>query len=148
MYRIIVFLIVFVTSNVAAQSSDTSKAGTFKVTKQNYEVISSDSTLTTVDQMPQFPGGELLLMQWITENVKLPDSLRYYNIGISGTVYIQFIIDEIGNVNNATLLGGIGQPYNEIALNAVRSMPQWEPAKKDGRDVAIRFVLPIKFTVK
>jgi protein TonB len=148
MFRIIILLL-FISIDLAAQSSDTSKTGTFKVAKKSYYAVTPEGIVITVDQMPQFPGGEIALMQWIMSNVKVPDTLK--NRGIQGTVYIQFTINENGKVKDVTLARGIPPLYNElnqIAIKVVQSMPDWTPAIFNENPLAVRYTLPIKFTLK
>jgi TonB family protein len=65
--------------------------------------------------------------------------------GVTGTVYITFIIEKDGTLTNAKVLRGIGSGCDEEALRVVNMMPKWNPGEQKGKPVAVQFNLPIKF---
>lgn len=66
---------------------------------------------------------------------------------IEGKVLIEAILDEKGNVMEATILRGIFGQLDEIALNAVKET-KFIPAMQRGKPVKIKIVIPIKFQLK
>jgi protein TonB len=40
---------------------------------------------------------------------------------------------------------GIGYGCDEEALRVINEMPEWEPARQNGRKVPIRMILPVVF---
>ncbi len=94
-----------------------------------------------VEEMPYPIGG----IQAIQERV------HYTQIGIragiKGTVYIETIIDEEGNVINAMVKKGIGGGLDEEALNAVLNT-KFVPGKQRGKPVRVKLVIPIKFVLR
>lgn len=108
--------------------------------------VKPDTTFTVVEQMPTFrDGGHVGLVQYIVQHVKYPEEAKKQ--GISGTVYVTFIIDEKGKVLNAGILRGIGGGCDEEALRVVQSMPDWNPGLEKGKAVKVQFNLPIRFSL-
>lgn len=102
---------------------------------------------TIVEEMPQFPGGgEAALMKYLRDNIKYPPIAR--ENGITGTVYVTFIVDKEGKVSDAKVLRGIGAGCDEEALRVINKMPSWKPGRQNGRGVMVQYNLPVRFTLK
>jgi protein TonB len=67
--------------------------------------------------------------------------------GISGIVYVYFIIDKNGNVTNAEVKRGVkgGEELNDEALRVIKGMPKWEPGYQNAKPASVQLTLPIKF---
>lgn len=112
----------------------------------NWQVGSStdlNQVFQVADVQPQFPGGDQKMMQFISKNIKYPS--RAIELGIQGTVIIQFTIDREGYVRDANVLRGIDPECDREALNAVLQFPNFKPAQANGENVNIMFTLPISF---
>ena len=96
-----------------------------------------------VENMPEFPGGEEALIKFIAESTKYPEEAK--NKRIEGKVFVQFVINKEGNVENVKLARGVDPLLDEAAMNIVKSMPQWKPGKQRGQNVAVSYVVPINF---
>ena len=107
---------------------------------------SKEKVFVVVEEMPKFPGGDEQLFQFISRNIKYPDKAR--KAGIIGRVYVTFVIDKNGNVQDAKVLRGIGSGCDEAALDLIRSMPQWTPGKQNGKVVNVQYNIPINFNMK
>ncbi len=105
----------------------------------------ADSVFISVEEMPGFPGGEEKLIKYLS-GINYPSFAR--ENGISGKVYISFIIDKEGKIKNAKLLHGIGGGCDEEALRVVFSMPDWKPGRQNGQAVSVQYNLPINFNLK
>ena len=99
-----------------------------------------------VEQMPDFPGGEAELYRYLEKNMKFPAMAR--ESGVTGTVYIKFVVGKDGKISNITLLRGIGAGCDEEAMRVISGMPAWKPGKQNGVTVPVWFTLPIKFTLQ
>lgn len=95
---------------------------------------------------PKYPGGEEAMYEFLRSNIRYPE--RAKNIGIEGTVYIQFIVDEYGKIRFAKVARGIGGGCDEEALRVVNLMPRWEPARQGGHNVRVQFNLPISYALQ
>lgn len=99
-----------------------------------------------VDEMPQFPGGESELLKYVAMSVNYPSKAR--EKGISGRVFVQFVVEPDGSISNIQILRGIGSICDQEAYRVVKSMPKWKPGEKDGKKVRVRYVLPINFKLR
>ena len=104
---------------------------------------SNDSIYDIVDQMPKFPGGEQAMFEFIGKNVKYPQKAK--DEGVQGRVFIQFVVEKDGSINEVKLLRGIGGGCDEEALRVVKAMPKWEPGMHKGEHVRVSYCLPIFF---
>jgi TonB family protein len=98
---------------------------------------------TIVEQNPEFPNGQAALFQYIKKRLVYPTIARENRI--EGTVYVNFTVMTNGQIANPRILRGIGAGCNEVALDIVRLMPRWNPARNQGGNVAMSYTLPIKF---
>jgi protein TonB len=101
---------------------------------------------TIVEQMPEFQGGEEKLFEYLSKNIKYPSMAR--ENGITGTVYVTFVVEGDGKITDVKKLRGIGGGCDEEAIRVVKSMPSWKPGKQNGKSVRVQFNLPIKFTLR
>lgn len=99
-----------------------------------------------VEQMPEFPGGPEDLMRYIKEHTVYPQMAR--ETGISGTVFVQFVVGKDGRISDVRILRGIGGGCDEEAVRVVKSMPSWKAGKQNGVTVPVYFKIPIKFSFK
>ena len=98
-----------------------------------------------VENMPEFPGGDLGLMKYIQKNVKYPPIAKEYNI--TGKVYVSFIVDKSGNVTNVKIVRGVDKNLDAEAVRVVKSLPKYKPGKQRGKAVRVMFTIPINFTL-
>ncbi len=122
-------------------------------------IAQTETVLTNADQMPYFPGcmdydeasdakrecSNLKMVQYLSNQIEYPELANQQ--GISGTVFVSFIISEKGEVDNAFVLKDIGGGCGEEALRIVKSFPKWEPGKHEGKTVPVKLNLPIQFSV-
>jgi TonB family protein len=88
-----------------------------------------DSSL--VDVIPIYPGGEKALLKYISRNIEHPKSARKGKI--QGKVYVLFVVNENGLVEDVTILKGLREDINEAAITEVEEMPAWTPGKLNGK---------------
>lgn len=96
-----------------------------------------------VEEMPSFPGGEKAFYKYIGENVEFTRQAR--NLGITGIVFVQFVIDVDGQLTEVEVIKGVGAGLDEEAVRVVKNAPKWNPGKQRGRPVKFRMVVPIHF---
>jgi hypothetical protein len=101
------------------------------------------STMTYVEEMPHFPGGDDARIAFFKENIKLPD--QWPPDSITGKVFITFIVDVKGNIKYPCVLRGLNPILDSIAIVSVKKMPNWIPAIQRGVPFAVQFNLPITF---
>ena len=98
-----------------------------------------------VENMPEFPGGDLGLMKYIQKNVKYPAIAKEYNI--TGKVYVSFIVDKKGSVTNVKIVRGVDKNLDAEAMRVVKSLPKYKPGNSGGKSVRVMFTIPINFTL-
>jgi len=99
-----------------------------------------------VQEMPQFPdGGDAAFRKYIVENLKFPAEAK--ELGISGIVYVEFIVEANGSISGVKLLRGIHTDCDREALRVIESMPYWIPGRQQGHPVRVRLAVPIRFTL-
>ena len=98
-------------------------------------------------QAPVFTeyGGNTF--KWINANLKYPE--KAIKEKKSGRVFVNFIIDEEGNVTNPRIIRGADPELDAEALRVVQKMPKWKPGlDKDGNPVKVSFNIPITFKLQ
>jgi len=98
-----------------------------------------------VENMPEFPGGDLGLMKFIQRNTKYPAIAKEYNI--TGKVYVSFIVDRKGNVTNVKIVRGVDKNLDAEAFRVVSALPKYKPGRQRGKAVRVMFTIPINFTL-
>lgn len=93
--------------------------------------------------MPSFPRGDEARMKFIASNIKY--TKRALDDSVSGVVYINFIVDEIGSIKSPKILRGIHPDLDSIAIDLIKRMPHWIPAENRGENIACPFNMPIRF---
>ncbi len=99
-----------------------------------------------VEDMPEFPGGELALRKYISSHVKYPVIAQ--ENGIQGKVYVTFVVGKDGRVYNAGIARGVDPSLNKEALRVVNALPPWKPGKQRGKAVNVSYTVPINFVLQ
>lgn len=107
-----------------------------------------------VEHMPEFPGGDLELRKYIAANIKYPEEAK--TKGLSGKVFVQFIIDKNGDVVNPKIARGIDPILDNEAIRVIKSLPKWKPGEQskriDGEKVWVQknvsWIVPVDFQIK
>ena len=110
---------------------------------ENREIPESE-VYTTVEDMPEYPGGDLELRKYIAETVRYPEEAKANNQ--CGKVFVKFVIDKEGNVRDVELARGTGfESIDNEAMRVVKTLPQWKPGRQRGEAVNVSYVVPINF---
>lgn len=92
---------------------------------------------------PEFLGGVDSLVAYINQHQTYPAEAA--RAGISGRVFVSFVVSKTGDVTNVTVLKGLGYGCDEEAARLVREMPRWIPGKQNDEYVNVKFNIPILF---
>lgn len=90
-----------------------------------------------VEDMPQFPGGEEALNQYLLE--KTANSAQH------GQVYVSFVIDTKGKVNESKVIRSTNETLSKKAIDIVSGMPEWKPGKQRGKPVKVSYTVKLDF---
>jgi len=110
------------------------------IDSQNSEII-----FTVVEQMPQFPGGEVAMNEFIKKNLKYPELSKKDKT--SGRVYVRFVVSKEGQLCDAQIIRSLDAYCDKEALRVIRSMPVWIPGKQNGVNVPVYYIVPLSFTL-
>lgn len=121
--------------------SDTTKQLALDAKLENDDMI-----LGIVERMPEFPGGEEAVYEFLAKNLKYPQAAKDSNI--QGKVYVQFTVDKDGSIINPKVARDIGGGCGEEALRVVKMMPKWKPGDQRGVKIRTQFTLPITFELE
>ena len=108
--------------------------------------ISGEEIFFIVEEMPDFPGGDTALRQFIANSVDYPKIA--VEKGIQGKVYVTFVVTKDGSVANATIARGVDPSLDKEALRVVNSLPKWKPGKQRGVAVNVSYTVPINFKLE
>ncbi len=99
-----------------------------------------------VEVQPSFPGGQTEMMSWISSHLKYP-AIAAEN-GIEGKVIVQFVVGKNGAIRDANIVRALNPSCDKEALRVVNAMPRWLPGKQNGKEVSVKFTLPITFKLQ
>lgn len=101
----------------------------------------SEDYVTVAEQMPELIGGLSAVMQ----EIKYPEEAR--EAGMEGRVFVQFIVDENGDVVDPQIIRSAGDPLDEEALRVVEQA-KFKPGMQRGQPVKVQYSLPIFFRLQ
>jgi TonB family protein len=107
---------------------------------------SDEQVFFIVEEMPEFPGGELALRKYIANTIKYPEVAQ--TNGIQGKVYVTFVVSKDGAVANAKIARGVDPSLDREALRVVNSLPKWKAGKQRGETVNVSYTVPINFVLQ
>lgn len=115
----------------------------------NKETDSIDDSIFcyVVEVMPEFPGGSLELMKFISTNLYYPKECDHIE-EIHGRIIIQFKVLEDGSISNPKVIRGIHPKLDEAAIEVINKMPKWKPGMMHGKPIATSYTIPILIRTK
>ena len=99
--------------------------------------------LRVVEQLPEFPGGMVAFMKWLTQNLKYPDAAR--NGKIQGQVLVSFVVNRDGTTSDIRIAKPAHPLLDREALRVMRIMPQWKPGEDHGQPCPTMVAIPVVF---
>lgn len=96
-----------------------------------------------IEKEPTYKGGQNAMFEFITKNVKYPEEAKKKDI--QGTVYVSFNVEATGKLSDVKILKSAHELLDNEAKRVVTLMPDWEPARKEGKAVKAQMTLPITF---
>ncbi|WP_163319356.1 energy transducer TonB [Dysgonomonas sp. 520] len=117
------------------------------------ESITSDSVLSdtskvylAVEQMPEYPGGFVEMMKYISQNLKYP--AIDIEDGIESHFIVNFVVNEDGTISDIDVTKPINRKLKENCTELIKAMPKWTQGKQNGQKVKVRYTLPINIHLK
>ena len=96
-----------------------------------------------VEQLPEFPGGAVEFMKWLTKNLRYPASAQQRKV--QGKVMAQFIVNTDGSISDIEILKSVDAALDREAMRVLRLMPQWKPGQQDAKPCRTQVCIPIVF---
>jgi len=129
-------------------STDVPDFGEIDVTDDYEGFIETDDyyekpPMLFVEEMPEFPGGMDSLYAFLARKIQYPPIAK--DNGITGTVLVEFVVEEDGRVTNAKVKVPLFPECDKEAVRAVMSMPKWKPGRNMGKPVRCYYQVPVTF---
>jgi protein TonB len=105
------------------------------------EINTGDKVYQVVEQMPEYPGGDVAMMRFIYKNIVYPKMEKVDNS--YGKVVVRFIINEDGTLSDVKAIKGFNLAMNAEAERVVKLMPKFKPGMQGGKAVKVSYNLPI-----
>ena len=131
-FIIMALMAVFGLTTVSAQKT--------VVTKKSQKVFD------VVEQMPEYPGGQAALFEYISKNMKYPEDAAKKKV--EGKVYVTFVVDPDGKITDVSLMRKVFPSLDAEAIRVISGMPNWIPGKQRGQAVRVKYTVPIVFRLK
>ena len=96
-----------------------------------------------VEDLPQFPGGAVEFMKWLTKNLKYPAVAQQRKV--QGRVVAQFIVNQDGTVSDIQVVERLSNECDREALRVLRMMPKWQPGVMNAKPCRTKVCIPIVF---
>ena len=107
------------------------------------EADEADDIYQVVEEQPLFPGGMDKMAEFLQANIKYPALCK--KEGIQGRVIVQFVVNKDGSICDAKVVKSAHPQLDAEALRVISSMPRWIPGKQKGKNVRVRYTLPVYF---
>lgn len=105
-----------------------------------------DKVFDKVDNMPEFPGGSMALMEFLRDNVKYPKGAFERNV--QGRVIVGFVVDRDGSVTDVHAFKPLDEELDAEAVRVISAMPKWTPGMVKGEPVRVKYFVPVIFRLK
>lgn len=108
--------------------------------------VKPDVVFVSVEQMPQFPGGDVALMKYLQSHINYPPMAAENNI--QGRVVVQFVIDKTGHVGEVKVVRSVDRDLDKEAVRVCASLPKFTPGRQNGQPVSVWYTLPVSFKLQ
>ncbi|HNY43720.1 MAG TPA: TonB family protein [Bacteroidales bacterium] len=132
--------------NINTEADEKTQTSTRVVQVTEVEIVEEEVepiAFAVVETKPEYPGGEVALLQYIAENTVYPPVAK--ENGIQGRVFVQFVIDATGRVTKVQVARGVDPYLDTEAVRVVKTLPKWTPGKQRGKSVPVTYIVPINF---
>ena len=108
--------------------------------------VNDSVVFEVVEEMPDFPGGQSALMEYLAKNIKYPATA--HENGKQGRVIVMFVVKKDGSISDVKTVRGVDPYLDKEAVRVIAAMPQWKPGKQRGENVNVRFSVPVMFRLQ
>ncbi len=100
----------------------------------------------SVEQMPQFPGGDAALMKFLQSHINYPPMAAENNV--QGKVILQFVVEKDGKVGEVKVARSVDKDLDREAIRVVKTLPRFTPGRQNGQPVRVWYTLPVTFKLQ
>ena len=100
----------------------------------------------SVEQMPQFPGGDAALMKYLHSHLQYPTMAQ--ENGIQGKVIVQFVVTKTGSIGEVKVVRSVDKDLDREAIRVCKSLPKFTPGRQNGQAVSVWYTLPVQFKLQ
>ncbi|MBR1726710.1 MAG: energy transducer TonB [Muribaculaceae bacterium] len=93
----------------------------------------------SVEQMPQFPGGDAALLAYIRNHITYPDC------NVQGKVVLQFVVETDGSVGEVKVVRSIAPDLDNEAMRVIKILPKFTPGRQNGQPARVWYTMPVGF---
>jgi TonB family protein len=104
-----------------------------------------DDVLKLAEAAPLYNGGDKAMRKFLQSNIKYP--LKPKEDGVQGTVFIRFVVEKDGVVDDVVVAKGVHPMLDAEAKRVVSIMPKWTPGRQKNKNVAVQYTLPVRFEI-
>ena len=101
-----------------------------------------EEVFRSVEQMPQFPGGEAALMKYLQSHINYPPMAAENNV--QGKVVVQFVVDKTGKVGEVKVVRSVDKDLDREAVRVCKSLPKFTPGRQNGQAVSVWYTVTFK----
>ncbi len=111
--------------------------------KRNAGKSSEGGVFWVAEKMPEYPGGNSALMEYLRENMSYPAIAK--EKGTQGRVIVRFVVNKKGKIVSPEVARSVDPYLDEEAIRLIKSMPDWTPGRQGGKVVDVVYTLPVSF---
>lgn len=105
-----------------------------------------DVVFQVVEKMPEFPGGQQALFEYLSKNIRYPVIAQ--ENGLQGRVICQFVVNQDGSIVDIVVVRSVDPSLDKEAERVIKSMPKWKPGEQRGKAVRVKYTLPVNFRLQ
>lgn len=103
----------------------------------------ASTVYSTAEQMPEFPGGMKAFRAYLDQHLDYPPKAKAAKK--DGVVVVRFIVERNGSISNAQIARRLEATMDTAALEVIETMPDWIPARDNGKAIRCRYSVPVTF---
>ena len=96
-----------------------------------------------VEDLPQYPGGAVEFMKWLTRTLQYPKKAR--ELKRQGKVVAVFYVEKDGSITGINITQSLSPECDREALRVLRLMPKWKPGIQHDEPCRTKVCIPIVF---
>lgn len=112
----------------------------------DFEEEVADEVFTIVEEKPTPQGGIEEFYRYLASELRYPSSAMRQ--GVSGMVFVQFVIEKDGSITQVEVVKGISPECDKEAIRVIEKAPAWNPGKQRGVLVRVKQIISVRFVLK